>query len=85
MSDGHNTNNISPISPKTGGPIIDVRNIYKTFMVPHEVQALVDVSMQIRTGEVVVVIGPSGSGKSTFIRCLNHLEVPERGHIYIET
>lgn len=64
--------------------MIDVQNIYKTFLVPHEVQALVDVSNKVEAGEVVVVIGPSGSGKSTFIRCLNHLEVPDRGHIFIE-
>ncbi|GBC62244.1 amino acid ABC transporter ATP-binding protein [Desulfonema ishimotonii] len=64
--------------------MIDVQHIYKTFLVPHEVQALVDVSLKIKPGEVVVVIGPSGSGKSTFIRCLNHLEVPDRGHIFIE-
>ena len=64
--------------------MIDVQNIYKTFLVPHEVQALVDVSNKVEAGEVVVVIGPSGSGKSTFIRCLNHLETPDRGHIFIE-
>lgn len=64
--------------------MIDVQNIYKTFLVPHEVQALVNVSNKVEAGEVVVVIGPSGSGKSTFIRCLNHLETPDSGHIFIE-
>ena len=64
--------------------MIDVQNIYKTFLVPHEVQALVDISNKVEAGEVVVVIGPSGSGKSTFIRCLNHLETPDSGHIFIE-
>ena len=64
--------------------MIDVRNISKTFIVPHEVRALVNVSNRVEAGEVVVVIGPSGSGKSTFIRCLNHLEVPDEGHIFIE-
>jgi len=64
--------------------VIDIQNISKTFLVPHEVQALVNISNRIESGEVVVVIGPSGSGKSTFIRCLNHLEVPEKGHIYID-
>ncbi|OQX27696.1 MAG: peptide ABC transporter ATP-binding protein [Desulfobacteraceae bacterium IS3] len=64
--------------------MIAVRNIFKTFYVPHEVQALVNVSDSINMGEVVVVIGPSGSGKSTFLRCLNRLETPDSGHIYID-
>ena len=64
--------------------MIEARNIFKTFYVPHKVTALVDVSTEIAAGEVVVVIGPSGSGKSTFLRCLNHLESAEEGHIYID-
>jgi polar amino acid transport system ATP-binding protein len=64
--------------------VIDVRNINKTFHVPHEVKALVDVSTTIKAGEVVVVCGPSGSGKSTFLRCLNRLEKADNGHILID-
>jgi len=64
--------------------MIDVKNVYKTFFVPHEVQALHDVSYHINSGEVVVVIGPSGSGKSTFLRCLNRLEKANSGHIMID-
>jgi polar amino acid transport system ATP-binding protein len=64
--------------------VIDVQNISKTFHVPHEVKALVNVSTKIDAGEVVVVCGPSGSGKSTFLRCLNRLEKADTGHILID-
>ncbi len=64
--------------------MIDIRNVYKTFLVPHEVKALVDVTTKIEAGEVVVVIGPSGSGKSTLLRCINHLETATSGHIIID-
>jgi len=64
--------------------MIDVRKINKTFHVPHEVNALVDVTTKIETGEVVVVCGPSGSGKSTYLRCLNRLETADSGHISID-
>ena len=64
--------------------MIDVRNVYKTYLAPHEVKALVDITCKIEAGEVVVVCGPSGSGKSTLIRCLNHLETPDSGQIIID-
>lgn len=64
--------------------MISAKNLYKTFHVPHDVPALVDVSADIAEGEVVVVIGPSGSGKSTFLRSLNCLEEIDSGHIVID-
>ena len=64
--------------------MIDVKNISKTFYVPHEVKALNNVTCKIDPGEVVVIIGPSGSGKSTLLRCLNRLEEAEEGHIYVD-
>ena len=64
--------------------MIQAKNVYKTFYAPHEIPALVDVTANIKAGEVVVVIGPSGSGKSTFLRCLNRLEHATSGHIFID-
>ncbi len=43
-----------------------------------------DINLSVATGEVVCIIGPSGSGKSTLLRCINHLEVAERGRIRID-
>ncbi|MBQ7916634.1 MAG: amino acid ABC transporter ATP-binding protein [Firmicutes bacterium] len=48
------------------------------------IKALDGVSLEIKRGEVVVIIGPSGSGKSTMLRCLNRLENPTGGHIYVD-
>ena len=62
-------------------PMIDARGIHKAF---GRTQVLRNVSLQLRKGEVVAVIGPSSSGKSTFLRCLNHLETIDQGHISIE-
>ncbi len=61
--------------------LIRVEGVTKKF---GKTKALDNVSQQISSGEVVVVIGPSGSGKSTFLRCLNLLEEPTEGHIYFE-
>ncbi|MBW4467682.1 MAG: amino acid ABC transporter ATP-binding protein [Pegethrix bostrychoides GSE-TBD4-15B] len=49
-----------------------------------KLDVLKDISTNIEKGEVVAIIGPSGSGKSTFLRCLNLLEVPTRGRVYID-
>ncbi len=61
--------------------IIVVKDLYKYF---GEVKALDGVSLTVGRGQVVVVIGPSGSGKSTMLRCINHLEKPTQGDIWID-
>ncbi|HHZ18932.1 MAG TPA: amino acid ABC transporter ATP-binding protein [Firmicutes bacterium] len=61
--------------------MIKVVDLHKKF---HRLHVLKGVSTEIAQGEVVCVIGPSGSGKSTFLRCLNLLEEPSAGQIFIE-
>jgi polar amino acid transport system ATP-binding protein len=62
-------------------PIIQIQNVYKSF---GHVKAVVDVSLDIYPGEVVVIIGPSGGGKSTLLRCINRLEVINDGNIIVD-
>ena len=62
-------------------PLIQVQNLGKSF---GKIDVLKDITVDIYKGDVVFVVGPSGSGKSTFLRCLNRLEEPTKGHIYFE-
>ncbi|NLU40704.1 MAG: amino acid ABC transporter ATP-binding protein [Firmicutes bacterium] len=61
--------------------MVRVENLHKHFGKLHVLKGITN---RIMKGEVVVIIGPSGSGKSTFLRCLNLLEMPTSGDIYIE-
>jgi ABC-type polar amino acid transport system ATPase subunit len=61
--------------------IIEIKDLYRYF---GDVKALDGVSLNVERGSVVVVIGPSGSGKSTMLRCINHLEVPTSGEVWID-
>ena len=65
----------------TTEPIIRVYGLKKSF---GDLQVLRGINTEVDRGEVVVVIGPSGSGKSTFLRCLNLLETPTAGSIYVD-
>ncbi len=61
--------------------MIDVKNLYKNF---GKVKVLKDVSVSVEKGEKIAIIGPSGSGKSTLLRCMNLLEEPTYGEIWID-
>ncbi len=60
--------------------IVKAENVNKYFGALH---VLKDIDLEVRKNEVLVIIGPSGSGKSTFLRCINHLEKINSGHIYV--
>ena len=61
--------------------MISVKNLYKDFGSLHILKA---VSCEVKKGEKVVLIGPSGSGKSTLLRCINQLETPTFGEIWMD-
>ncbi len=61
--------------------MITVKNLHKSF---NGIEVLKGINETVHKGEKVVVIGPSGSGKSTFLRCLNLLEIPTEGEVWVE-
>jgi polar amino acid transport system ATP-binding protein len=61
--------------------MIRVENLSKKF---GEISVLKEINIEIKKGEVISIIGPSGTGKSTFLRCLNLLETPSGGKIFID-
>ena len=61
--------------------MINIENLSKNF---GNLKVLKNISTTINKGEIISIIGPSGSGKSTFLRCINKLEEPTEGHIYID-
>ena len=61
--------------------MIEINNLHKHF---GKLEVLRGIDQSIRQGEKIVVIGPSGSGKSTILRCINLLETPTEGQIFID-
>jgi polar amino acid transport system ATP-binding protein len=63
------------------GPLLKITDLHKSF---GPLEVLAGVTMEVARGEKVSIIGPSGSGKTTLLRCINYLEKPTSGHIYID-
>ena len=61
--------------------MVKVKDLHKYF---GDLHVLRGIDLEVEKGEVVVIIGPSGSGKSTLLRCINHLEQPSSGQVYID-
>ena len=62
-------------------PLLRVDGLHKSF---GQLEVLKGVDMQMRRGEKTAIIGPSGCGKSTMLRCINYMETPTAGHIYLD-
>lgn len=63
------------------GTMVELRRIRKTF---GQVVVVRDVSLRVARGEVLTIVGPSGSGKTTLLRCINHLERPDSGEVWVD-
>lgn len=70
-----------PIEKRLVRVMIRLENVNKYF---GDLHVLKDVNLEVKEGEKLVIIGPSGSGKSTTVRCMNYLEEPTSGHVYID-
>jgi amino acid transport ATP-binding protein len=61
--------------------VIKIENLHKRF---GKLEVLNGIDINVEKGEIIAIIGPSGSGKSTFLRCINRLEEPSEGKIFID-
>jgi polar amino acid transport system ATP-binding protein len=69
-----------PAAAQLERPVLEVCGISKKFA---DQEVLIDVSLSVRRGQTICILGPSGSGKSTLLRCINWLERPDHGHIFL--
>lgn len=78
---------VAPLTVEAPAPIIRFAGVSRNFAGTSggaDVAALSDVSLEVRRGEVLGIIGRSGAGKSTLIRCINGLERPQAGRIHVD-
>ncbi|MEV7469299.1 amino acid ABC transporter ATP-binding protein [Streptomyces kronopolitis] len=68
-------------APATEAPMVRAHQVHKHF---GHLEVLKGIDLEVRRGEVVVLLGPSGSGKSTFLRCVNNLERIDSGSVHVE-
>ena len=61
-------------------PVLELRAVSKSF---GTLEVLSDISLKVARGETVCIVGPSGSGKSTLLRCINWLEEPDTGAVFL--
>ena len=71
----------TPTTADAGRPLVHAVNVTKAFQ---GTEVLKGIDMDVRRGEVVVLLGPSGSGKTTFLRCINQLETIDGGRIWVD-
>ena len=83
LSDGphHELNPVAQVDERSTPSMVRVVDVHKLYG-DHEV--LRGVSVDVAMGEKIAIIGPSGAGKSTLLRCINYLERPQRGHVYLD-
>lgn len=72
---------MSPVGNTEEQPVVRIKELHKSY---GDLEVLKGVDLDVKRGEVVVILGPSGSGKSTLLRCVNLLEVPTSGKIFFE-
>ena len=70
--------------------VMEAKHVFKTYTIKGRkkedtkiVEAVKDVSLQIHKGDIKLIFGPSGSGKSTFLRCMDMLDIPDKGEIWL--
>ena len=70
-----------PVASSGQRVLVRVVDLHKRF---GDLEVLKGINLEVAVGERLTIIGPSGSGKTTLLRCINHLEKPSAGHVYID-